>query len=191
MGFWLEWALNSLPRGFPIVWVTRRELFCFVCRARMWIEPEKKNVRQNTSLFFCNLVFMTHILFAKSRSLAPFPNPKKMYHANVYIPGDGDTEGISNPACDVFPRPPRAWMCAHFCSPRQCQFASTLAWWSAGPLLFQIFFYFTSDFCPLTSIHTTVLWFLALNHCSFLLKNIWWFPISWLKTSIKNVYILE
>lgn len=60
MGFWLEWALNSLPRGFPIVRVTRRELFCFVCRARMWIEPEKKNVRQNTSLFFFVILSSWH-----------------------------------------------------------------------------------------------------------------------------------
>lgn len=77
MGFWLEGALNSLPRGFPIVRVTRRELFCFVCRARMWIEPEKKkNVRQNTSFFFVILsswhtYYFYHILFAKSRSLFP------------------------------------------------------------------------------------------------------------------------
>lgn len=79
-----------------------------------------------------------------------------MYHTNVYIPGDGDTEGISNPACGVFPRPPHAWMYAHSCPPDN---ASSPPLWR-GDLLdpyFSRFLDFISDFCPLTSAHATVL----------------------------------
>lgn len=190
MGFWLEWALNSLPRGFPIVRVTRRELFCFVCRARMWIEPEKK-MWDKTHLFFFVILSSWHTFSLLKQVSCSIPKSKenvscKCIHSRRW----GHWRHFK----------PCLWCisqtttCLDVCSflftqtMPVCFHSGVVICWT---LTFPDFFYFTSDFCPLTSIHTTVLWFLALNHCSFLLKNIWWFPISWLKTSIKNVYILE
>lgn len=149
-----------------------------------------------THLFFFVILsswhtyYFYHILFAKNRSLAPSQIQRKCIMQMYTFQEMGTLKAFQTLPVMYFPDhhvPGCVLISVH---PEN---ASSLPLWR-GDLLdpyFSRFFNFISDFCPLTSIHTTVLWFLALNHCSSLLKNIWWFPISWLKISIKNVCILE